>query len=188
MLAQLVIRPLRALGTAASRPRLAAGLLAVAATGVLSLGLGLLAVAVGGGGTAAVALSLALPVMLAVFWLVSGLLVSAGARLLGLPPRRRALLAVSGLTFPPLVLYAVIVLVQAASTHWGGDPLSTAVGWLALPVVCWFVALNAIAVRTVYDLPALSAAAIALLPYAALSAALLLLVLVLSVLHSAGVV
>jgi hypothetical protein len=188
MLAQLVIRPRHALGAAAARPRLAAAVLAVAATGLLSLGLGLLGVAVGGGGTAAIALSLALPVMLAVFWLVSGLLVSAGARLMGMHPRRRALLAVSGLTFPPLVLYAVIVLVQAASTRWGGDALSTAAGWLALPVVCWFVALNAVAVRAVYDLPALSAVAIALLPYAALSAVLLLLVVVLSVLHSAGVV
>ncbi len=93
-----------------------------------------------------------------------------------------------GLTFPVLVLYAAIAVVQAASTHWGGDALSIAVGLLALPVVCWFVALNAVAVRAVYDLPGLSAVAIALLPYAALSGALLLLVIVLSVLHSLGAV
>jgi Yip1 domain len=188
MLAQIVFSPRRALGAAATRPRLAAGVAAVAVTGALSLGLGLLAVVVGGGGTAAVVLSLAVPVMLAVFWLVSGVLVSAGARLVGVAPRRRELLAVSGLTFPPLVLYAAIALVQSASTHWGGDTLSTVVGWLALPVVCWFVALNTVAVRAVYDLPALSAVAIALLPYAALSAVLLLLVVVLSILHAAGAV
>ncbi len=188
MLAQLVIRPRHALGAAAARPSLAAGVLAVAVTGLLSLTLGLLAVGVGGGGMAPVVLSLAVPVMLAVFWLVSALMVSGGARLMGMPPRRRELLAVTGLTFPPLVLYTVIALVQAASAHWGGDALSTAVGWLALPVVCWFVALNAVAVRAVYDLPALSAVAIALLPYAALSAVLLLLVVVLSALHAAGLI
>ena len=134
------------------------------------------------------ALSIAVPVLLAVFWLVSALLVSAGARLMGHAPRRRELLAVSGLTFPVLGLYAAIALVQAVSPRWGGDALSTGVGLLALPVICWFVALNAIAVRAVYDLPGLSAVAIALIPYAALSAALLLLVIVISVLHSAGVV
>jgi hypothetical protein len=188
MLVMLVIHPRRALDAAAARPRLGAGAGAVALTGVLGLGLGLLAAAVDAAGSAAVILSLALPVMLAVFWLASALLVSAGARLMGHAPRRRKLLAVSGLTFPVLVLYAVIALIQAASTRWGGDVLSTAVGLVALPLVGWFVALNAVAVRAVYDMPALSAVAIALLPYAALSAVLLLLVVVVSALHSIGVV
>jgi len=188
MLAQLTVHPRRALGAAAARPRLAAGALAVAATGLAFVALELLAAAVGGQGSAAVVLSIALPLMLAVFWLASALLVSAGARLMGHSPRRRELLAVSGLTFPVLVVYAVIALVQAVSPRWGGDVLSTAVGLVALPVVGWFVALNAIAVRAVYDMPALNAIAIALLPYAALSAALLLVVLVLSALHSLGVV
>jgi Yip1 domain len=188
MLVMLVIHPRRALDAAAARPRLGAGAGAVALTGVLGLGLGLLAAAVDAAGSAAVILSLALPVMLAVFWLASALLVSAGARLMGHAPHRRKLLAVSGLTFPVLVLYAVIALIQAASTRWGGDVLSTAVGLVALPLVGWFVALNAVAVRAVYDMPALSAVAIALLPYAALSAVLLLLVVVVSALHSIGVV
>ncbi|HEY8755401.1 MAG TPA: YIP1 family protein [Candidatus Dormibacteraeota bacterium] len=187
MLVMLVIHPRRALDAAAARPRLAAGAGAVALTGVLGLGLGLLAAAVDAAGSAAVILSLALPVMLAVFWLASALLVGAGARLMGHAPRRRKLLAVSGLTFPVLVLYAVIALIQAASPRWGGDVLSTAVGLLALPLVGWFVALNAVAVRAVYDMPALSAVALALLPYAALSAVLLLLVVVVSALHSIGV-
>lgn len=188
MLVMLVIHPRRALSAAAARPRLAAGAWAVALTGVVSLGLGLLAAAVGATGSAAVILSIALPLMFALFWLASALLVSAGARLMGHHPHRRELLAVSGLTFPVLVLYAVIALVQAASTRWGGDVLSAAVGLGALPLVGWFVALNAVAVRAVYGMPALSAVAIALLPYAALSAVLLLLVVVVSALHSIGVV
>jgi hypothetical protein len=184
VLALLVVHPRRALDRAAAGPHLLTGALAVAATGVIGAGLELVAIAVNGGGSGAVVLSIALPVMLAVFWLASALLVGAGARLMGHAPRHRELLAVSGLTFPVLVLYAVIALVQAASTRWGGDALSTAAGLLAFPVVCWFVALNAVAVRAVYDLPAMSAVAVALLPYAALSAVLLLLVIVLSALHA----
>jgi hypothetical protein len=183
-----LVHPRRALGTAAARPSLVAAILAVVITGVLCLVFELGAVAVGGGGPAAVILSVAVPLMLVVFWVASGVLVSAGARLMGHAPQRRTLLAVSGLTFPVLVLYAVISIVQAVSPRWGGDALSTAVGLLALPVVAWFVALNAVAVRAVYDMPALSAVAIALIPYAALSAALLLLVVVLSALHAVGLV
>jgi hypothetical protein len=188
MLVGLTLHPRRTLDAAAAAPKLAAGALAVAATGVLSLGLGLLAAGLGEGGTAAVVLSIAVPVMLAAFWLVSALLVGAGARLMGLSGGRRELLAVSGLTFPPLVLYAAVAVLQAASLHWGGDMLSTLAGWVALPVVGWFVALNALAVRAVYELPALSAVAIALLPYAALSGVLLVIIVVLSILHSAGAV
>jgi hypothetical protein len=188
VLARLVVHPRRALDGAAARPHLLTGVLAVAASGVIGGGLELVAIGISGGGSAAVILSIALPGMLAVFWLASALLVGAGARLMGRTPRHRELLAVSGLTFPVLVLYAVIALVQAASTRWGGEALSTAAGLLALPVVCWFVALNAVAVRAVYDLPALSAVAVALLPYAALSAVLLLLVIVLSALHALRVV
>ncbi len=185
---ELAAHPVRTLAAAAARPRLGAGALSVIVTGLASLALGLAAVALGGGGRAAVVLSLAIPGMLAVFWLVSAMLVGAGARLMGLSPQRRDLLAVSGLTFPPLVLYAGVALVQAASTHWGGELLATVAGWLALPVVAWFVALNAVAVHAVYDLPPLNAVAIALLPYAALSAVLLAAVVVLSALHAAGVV
>jgi hypothetical protein len=188
MLGQLVIHPRRALEGAAARPSLRGGAIAVAATGVACLVLELVAILVGGGSRAAVVLSIAVPAMLAAFWLISGLLVGAGARLLGLAPRRRDLLAITGLTFPVLVPYAAIGLLQAASPHLGGDALATAVGLLALPLVCWFVALNAVAVRAVYDTAPLSAVAITLLPYAALSAVLLLLVIALSLLHSVGVV
>ena len=184
----LVVHPRRFLEAAAHRPRLVPGLVAVIATGLVSMGLDLVAAAIGGGGAAAVGLSLAIPFMLAAFWLLSGLLVGAGARLMGLSPRRSDLLALTGLTFPVLVLYSVIALVQAASPRFGGDALSTGVGLTALPLVCWFVVLNAIAVRATYDLPPMSAVAITLLPFAMLSGVLLLLVVVLSALHAAGVV
>ncbi len=188
VVALLVIHPRLALDRAAAEPHLLRGVLAVAATGVICAGLEFAAAAVGAGGSAAVILSIAVPAMLAVFWLASAVLVGAGARLMGHTPRHRELLAVSGLTFPVLVLYAAIAMIQAISTRWGGDALSIAAGLLAFPVVCWFVALNAVAVRAVYDMPALSAVAVALLPYAALSAVLLLLIIVLSALHALRVV
>lgn len=184
----LIAHPGRALRAAASHPDIGRATLAVALTGVVSLALEVAASIIGAAGSGAVVLSLVLPLMLVVFWLVSGLLVGAGARLMGYEPRRRVLLATTGLTFPVLVLYAVIALLQAASPHWGGDALATAVGLVALPLVGWFVVLNAIAVRAVYDAPALSAVALSLIPYAALSAVLLVLVLVLSLLHSVGAV
>jgi hypothetical protein len=184
----LIAHPRRALGAAAAHPDLVRASLAVVLTGAVSLALDLAASIIGAAGSAAVVLSVALPLMLVAFWLISGLLVGAGARLMGHEPRRRDLLAVTGQTFPVLALYAVIALVQAASPHWGGDTLATGIGLLALPTVGWFVVLNAIAVRAVYDTPALSAVALTLIPYAALSAGLLLLVVVLSLLHSVGAV
>ena len=184
----VLLHPRRTLAAAADRPRLRGGAVAVAATGLASLVVDLAAAIVEGGGSAAIVLSIALPLMLAAFWLLSGLLVGAGARLMGLDPRRRDLLAVTGLTFPVLVLYAVIALIQAASPHLGGDTVAAAVGLCALPLVAWFVVLNCIAVRAVYDTPPMSAVAITLIPYAALSGVLLLLVVVLSALQSAGAV
>ncbi|MEO8898500.1 MAG: YIP1 family protein [Candidatus Dormibacter sp.] len=187
-MAALITHPRRTLLAAAAHPEMSRAALAVVLTGLVSLALDIAASIIGAAGSAAVILSIALPLMLVVFWLVSGLLIGAGARLMGREPRRHELLAVTGLTFPVLVLYALIALVQAASPRWGGDALAAAVGLLALPLVGWFVVLNAIAVRAVYDTPALSAVALALIPYAALSAVLLVLVLLVSLLHSVGAV
>jgi hypothetical protein len=185
-MAALIAHPRRTLAAAATHPDMARATLTVGLTGMVSLALDIAASIIGAGGAAAVILSVALPLMLVAFWLISGLLVGAGARLMGHEPRRRDLLCVTGLTFPVLALYAVIALVQAASPHWGGDTLANASGLLALPLVGWFVVLNAIAVRAVYDTPALSAVALTLIPYAALSAVLMVLVVVVSLLHSVG--
>ena len=56
----------------------------------------------------------------------------------------------------------------------------SALGWLTLPVLCWFLTLTVLAIRAVYDVPALNALALALLPYAAVAAAVLLVTLVLA--------
>ncbi|MHB8717521.1 MAG: hypothetical protein ACYDAC_01330 [Candidatus Dormibacteria bacterium] len=183
-----LLRPRSALSAAAARPSLRRGAVVVTATGVACLALEVAAALVAGGGLATVALSLAAPLLLGAFWLISALLVGAGARLMGWPPRRRELLAVSGLTYWVLGFYALIALLQALSPHLGGAPLSAAVGWLALPVVAWFVGLNALAAIAVYRESPMAAVAIALLPYAALSGVLLLLVVALSGLQAAGLI
>ena len=183
-----LLHPRLTLAAAATRPSLPRGTVVVVASGVVSLALDLAGAVVGNGGSAAVLLSVAVPFLYIGFWLASALLVGAGARLVGWAPRRRDLLAVSGLTFWVLTLFALIVLLQALSPHLGGDTVSQVLGWLALPVVCWFVALNALATVVVYRDSPMAAVAIALLPYAVLSGLLLLLIVVLSGLHAAGLV
>jgi hypothetical protein len=186
--ASIVVHPLAGLRAAAAEPSLRRGGLTVLGTGLVVLVLEETGAVVGRGGAAAIALSIAAPILLLVFWLVSALLVGAGARLMGWQPNRRDLLAVSGLTFPVLVLYAVIALLQSVSAHLGGDTVATVAGYFALPVICWFVVLNAMAVSAVYRSGAMAAVAIALLPYAAMSGVLMVLVVVLSLLHAAGAV
>ena len=172
---------------AAADPSMQRGAAVVVTSGLVVGGLGLAGAVMGNGGVAAVVLSAVSPVLLVGFWLVSALLVGAGARLVGWTPQRRTLLAVSGLAYWVLVLYALVGLLQALSPHLGGSPVGSAIGWLALPAVCWFVALNAVAAVAVYRDSPMAAVAIALLPYAVLSAALMLAVVVLSGLSAAGV-
>lgn len=182
----VVLHPRRALGAAAAAPSLAHGGGAVAASGIAILALDLAASMLGGAGPTAVILSLLAPLTLGLYWLGSGLLMSAGARLMGEPRRRRPLLAVTGLTFPALTLYALIALLQTVSLRWGAPALAAVAGWLYLPVLLWFVGLTALAVAAVYEIAPLSAIALALLPNAALSLLILLLVLVISALRAAG--
>ena len=95
----------------------------------------------------------------------------------------------SAFAFPVLVVYAAVALGQALLDRLGGAAasLSLALGLLNLAVLFWFVAVSAVAARTVYGLPAPNAALAALFPYAALSGLLFLLVVVASLLHTLGV-
>lgn len=186
-LAGLVRHPRRFLQDAAAAPRRVPGTVCVVATALVSLVVELAAAIVGQSGQAGVVLSLLLPLLLLAFWFFGAVLVGAGAQLMGQPRRRAELLAVTGLTYPVLVLFALIALLQAASPHLGGDALAVGVGLFALPLLGWFIALNAVAISAVYRTPPISALALTLLPYAALSALLLVLVVVISLLHAAGV-
>jgi hypothetical protein len=185
----VLVRPRSAFAAIAARPRLAAGFIAVLLTGVVSLAIELAATLVAGAGGRGVGISLALPVLFLAYWLLSAWLVDAGASLVGRSGRRREFLAVSGSTFPPLVTYALLSLLESAATRWtGSDTLASGVAWVTLPVLAWFLTLNVLAIRAVYNITALSSLALAMLPYAALTAALTVVLLTLGILHAFGVV
>jgi Yip1 domain len=181
-------RPRQVLATAAAGPSVVQGLRAVTLTGAVSAGIDVAATLIGGGGAAGLIISALLPALFVGYWLLDAWLVDAGAGMLGRSGRRRAYLAVSGLAFPPLVAYSLLALLAAAVTRWAGEGPGSALGWLTLAVLAWFLALIILAIRAVYDVPPLNAFALALLPYAAVTAALLVTLVALSLLHAAGVV
>jgi len=186
----VLYRPREAFAVLAAAPRIETGLAAVLATALASMAIEVAANALGSGGAAGLVISLILPLLFLAYWLLDAWLVDAGAGMLGRNGRRRAYLAVSGFAFLPLTGYAVLAFVEAAATRWNGPgpDIASGLAWLTLLAIAWFLVLTVLAIRAVYDVPALNAVALALLPYAALSGALLLLGIVLGVLHAAGVV
>ena len=137
------------------------------------------------------AVSGAATVLLVGFWLLSAAVIDKTARAMGAPSRRRRFLAASGHSFVVLIVYAAIGLLQAAALHGLGDNgelVAMLAGYVALGVLGWFVALNCGAIAAVYELPFISAFALALLPFALLSAAVMVLVVVISGLSAAGAV
>jgi hypothetical protein len=184
----LVRRPQSVFAAAAERPRLERALLLVVGAGALSGAVDAVATVVARAGPGGLVLSAVLPVLFVAYWLLDAWLVDAGAALLGCNGRRRPYLAVSGLAFPPLVAYALLLLAEAAATRWAGASVASALGWLTLPVLGWFLFLMILAIRAVYGVPALNAFALALLPFAAIATALLVLLIVLNLLHAAGAI
>jgi hypothetical protein len=187
----VISRPRSGFADEAAAPRVAGGLAAVVATGLVSLATGAAANALVGGGTSGLAVALSLPVLFVVYWLLQAWLVDGAAAMVGRSRNRRSYLAVSGYAFPPLAVYGVLSLVEALLLHFGagaGPPAASAVAWLTLPVLAWFIVLSVLAIQAVYDLPALNALAFALLPIAALTAALLIVSLALGALHTANVI
>jgi len=160
----------------------------VVVAGVVSAGIELVATMFAGGGEAGLLLSSLLPVFFVAYWLLDAWLVDAGAGLSGSGGRRREYMAVSGLAFLSLIAYALLSLLEAAAARWSGNALASALGWLTLPALAWFVALMVLAINAVYGVPALNAFALALLPFAAIATALLLTAIVLSVLHALRVI
>jgi hypothetical protein len=116
-----------------------------------------------------------IPALLLGFWAVSGWLIDAGARLMAAPSRPREILAAAGHCFIVFAAFGVVTVLQALALRLGaGSGGSWAIGWLDAPLLIWFVVLLGVAVVSVYRGEAPSALALALLPFAALVAALLL--------------
>ncbi len=183
--------PRRAFIAAAAAPRPAAAFAAVLLSGLVSFALGAAANALGGGSASGLVVAASLPALFAAYWVLEAWLVDAGARMLGRAGRRRTYLATSGYAFPAWIAYAVLSLAEALSLRLAGGAgatLASALAWLTLPVLGWFVVLSVLAIIAVYGVPALNALALALLPYAVLTAALLVIGLTLSALHAGGVV
>jgi len=178
----VVVRPRTTLGALARMPRAGSGAVPVVVTGVVSAVLTAAATLLEprASRTGGLVLSLSLPLLFLLFWAGSTWMMAAAARAMGADGRRRDHLGVSGQTFPVLIAYSLIALGQATAIRWTGGPggvLSDILGLFALPVLMWFIALSVIAAEAVFEVSTLSALALALLPYAALSAAVLVLIL-----------
>lgn len=183
----VVVRPRMTLAAIAGDPRLGRSFLVVLLSGIVSAAIGVAAGVLASSGGSAVVASLVVPGLFVAYWLLEAWLVDAGAAMLGRSGHRRAFLGVTGYVFVPWIAYALLTLIEAAAQHAGGSSsaLAAALAWLTLPVLCWFLALTVLAIRAVYELPALNALALALLPYATIAAAVLLVTVGLSIAHGA---
>lgn len=170
----VVLRPRSTLPRLAASASTAGAAAVVGISGLLSAGVGVATAALDGTWPSGVVASAVTPLLFLAYWWIQAWLVDAGAGLLGRSGRQRAYLAVSGHVFLPWIVYALLTLAEAAATR-SGAGVSAALAWLTLPVLLWFLVLTILAVRAVYQVPALNALALALLPYAAVTAALLVL-------------
>ena len=128
-------------------------------------------------GVSGVVTSALVPLLFLAYWGVQGWLIDVGAGTLGRAGHRRAILVASAPAFPTWIVYSLVTLGEAAAVRSGGSGsgLAVALTWLTLPVLAWFLALTVRAVRSVYDVPTINAFALALLPYAAVAGALIVL-------------
>ncbi len=194
-IANALLRPQRRLPLiVAERGPVAAGAVVLVA-GLLCGGIGLAATLVepvsriaGGddGRHAGVILSLVLPAVLLVTWLVDAWIVDAGARAMGAPSRRREYLVASGFAVPALIAFELASLVAAVLDNSGAYDVATAVGYLRYVALAWYVLLLTLAARGIYELPTIGALTAALLPYAAMTSVLLVVLVILSAVYSAG--
>ncbi|MBV8528748.1 MAG: hypothetical protein JOZ75_10560 [Candidatus Dormibacteraeota bacterium] len=148
----------------------------VVLSGCAAAGIGVGTSVLDGSGLSGVVSSLLVPLLFLAYWGVQAWLIDAGAGMLGRAGSRRAMLVASAPAFRTWIVYALVTLVEAAAarSEGAGSPLAIALTVLTLPVLLWFLALTVRAVRDVYDVPAINAFALALLPYAAVALALVI--------------
>jgi hypothetical protein len=192
--ADALLRPRRLPLIVAERSPIAAGGVVLVA-GIVCGGIGLAATLVepvsriaGGenGRRAGVVLSIVLPVMLLAIWLVDAWIVDAGARAMGAPSRRRDYLVASGFAVPVLVLFELASLFASVLDSSGAYDAAVAVGYLRYAALAWYIMLLTLAARGIYELPTIGALSAALLPYAAMTLALFVVLAALSVAYTVG--
>ena len=169
----VLVRPRSTFAALAGAPRLRDGFAVVLGSGVVALALGLIANQIGGGGAAGTVASLLLPPLFLVYWAAAGLIVDAGAGLSARAGRWREYLAVSGFTFIPWIAYSALSVIEAAAGS--GTAAQSAVAWLTLPLLIWFLFLTTLAVQAVFEVTAFIGLALALLPDAVLLVVLIVL-------------
>lgn len=114
------------------------------------------------------------------FWAGSARLLDRTAAATGHASDMRSCRAATARAYPVLIGFAVVDLAQAVASLAGHATVVSALGWLALPLLVCFVALTVAALIRVYAMPPFTAFALALLPYALVSAALMIVGLVLT--------
>ena len=152
--------------------------LTVLVFGCVAAVVGIATALVDGSGPSGMLASALVPLLFLAYWGIQAWLIDAGAGMLGASGRRRELLAASGLAFATWIGYSLVALGEAAAARWIGSSSWPAIAltWLTLPVLFWFLALTVRTVRTVYDIPTVNAFALALLPFAAVAGALVIVV------------
>lgn len=193
--AGVAARPGRVLPEIAEGRPLPVATAVVVGAGLVAAALSALSVAVepsseqAGGIAAGIAVSAALPVLFAGIWLADALIIDAVGQAMGCPQQRRAYLATSAYAVPLLALFEVVRLLQAVIDRAGGSAAdaATALGFVEFAVLAWFLVVLVTAIRAVYGLAPLNALAAALAPYALVAALLVVVLVVASFLHAAGV-
>lgn len=149
----------------------------VALSGLAAAGIGIGTSFLDGSGASGVVSSLLVPLLVLAYWGLQVWLIDAGAGMLGRAGHRRAMLAASAPAFPTWIVYSLLTLGEAAAARSAGPGSAPAIALtaLTLPVLGWFLALTVRAVRAVYDVPTINAFALALLPYAAVALAVVVL-------------
>jgi len=182
--------PRQAVATAAGGGRTPA-LGVVTASGLIAAAVSVLSSSIAGSavGPGTLVTVMLIPPLFALLWLLGVRLIDVGARLMERKSQRATLLCASSVASPILVVATCVGLVQSALVRGGASPDTVAlVGVLALLVLCWYIAIVGMAVSHVYDVSTAPALALALLPFAALAAAVMVYVLVISALHGLGLV
>ncbi len=192
--AGMAVRPWRRAPRLAEGRPVALAATVVVATGLVCTGLSLAAVFVepqsGSERAAGIGVSVILTVLFVGVWLVDALIVDAVTQLMGRPASRRRYLEASAYCLPVLCVCEAVRVAQAMIDYAAGSPVDAvgnAVGYLYFVVIAWFVVAVTATVRAVYDLPASSALAAALAPPGALAMLLIVVLVVGSILHAAGV-
>lgn len=149
----------------------------VLGSGCVAAGVGICTGIVDRSGGSGIVASVLLPPLFLAYWGIQAWLIDAAAGMLGVSGRRREFLVASARPFLTWITYSLLGLAEAAAARWigSGSALAQALTWLTLPVLLWFLALTVRVVRRVYEIPTVNAFALALLPYAAVAGALLVL-------------